>query len=414
MMGTTKDWEDEQRERGYCYVGDKCVCADCFNDYAIEKFIDGAAAEFFCDYCGRDEPGRRIAAPIDDVLGFIIAGLRTQYGEADEELPYESAEGGYQGRVLDSRDMVEAKVPVAEGREGLLEDIVRSLPDRPWCQRDYWGLRPEEALGWGWTEFCRTVKHETRYLFTVAPDRDQAYRGPEEIRPADMLDQLGALVLGTELLHEVPVGQSVFRARVHERTDHPGKASEFGPPPVARARFANRMSPAGIPMFYGAFDETTAKEETRDLEACNILSVARFEVAVSLRVLDLSKLPDVPSIFDQDKTTVRPGLLFLHQFARDIAKCVKKDGREHIEYVPTQVVTEFFRRVFTEPDGQSVDGILYTSSKTGAGCCVLFLDEKDVRDEGDDDAESRARLVLPRGAIATYGLKWAPQQQNPA
>ena len=106
--------------------------------------------------------------------------------------------------------------------------------------------------------------------------------------------------------------------------------------------------------------------------------------------------------------------MFLHQFARDIAKCVKKDGREHIEYVPTQVVTEFFRRVFTEPGGQSVDGILYTSSKTGAGCCVLFLDEKDVRDEGDDDAESRARLVLPRGAIATYGLKWAPQQQNPA
>jgi hypothetical protein len=47
-----------------------------------------------------------------------------------------------------------------------------------------------------------------------------------------------------------------------------------------------------------------------------------------------------PSLFDEQRRHLRAGLSFLHDFAADLAKPIEKDGREHIEYVPTQIVTE--------------------------------------------------------------------------
>lgn len=48
----------------------------------------------------------------------------------------------------------------------------------------------------------------------------------------------------------------------------------------------------------------------------------------------------------------RGGLLFLREFVKSITLPVVHDGREHIEYVPTQVLTEYFRQQVTTLDGQ--------------------------------------------------------------
>jgi RES domain len=61
-------------------------------------------------------------------------------------------------------------------------------------------------------------------------------------------------------------------------------------------------------------------------------------------------------------------LLFLFSFARDLSKPVILDGREHIEYVPTQVVTEYMRRL---PDA-AIDGILHASAQSAGTSCVIF------------------------------------------
>ena len=58
----------------------------------------------------------------------------------------------------------------------------------------------------------------------------------------------------------------------------------------------------------------------------------------------------------------------------ELTRPIVKDGREHIEYVPTQIVTEYFRHVFRTSIGEQVKGILYRSSRNGEGtCCVLFF-----------------------------------------
>jgi hypothetical protein len=135
------------------------------------------------------------------------------------------------------------------------------------------------------------------------------------------------------------------------------------------------MSPAGIPMFYGALDEQTAIAETvpGKLEAGKIVNVGAFITLEEFSVLDLTNLQPVPSLFSNQRH-LRPILRFLHSFVRDLSKPIKKDGRVHIEYVPSQIVTEYFRYSFELYDNQPIRGILYPSSRASGGTAsVLFF-----------------------------------------
>jgi hypothetical protein len=93
--------------------------------------------------------------------------------------------------------------------------------------------------------------------------------------------------------------------------------------------------------------------------------------------LNLTKLPDLPSIFDDNRRNEREGLIFLEHFIEEISKPVTKDGSEHIEYVPSQVVSEYFALVFQPAKGKNLDGILYPSSvHSGGRNLVLFPSER--------------------------------------
>jgi RES domain-containing protein len=105
------------------------------------------------------------------------------------------------------------------------------------------------------------------------------------------------------------------------------------------------MSAAGIGVFYGALDMATAKAETMaNFEPGDgrVLTGATWTNTRPLRVLDLSRLPEIPSFYAQVRYE-RDHLLFLSQFVESITQPVQHDGREHTEYVPSQIVTEYFR-----------------------------------------------------------------------
>jgi hypothetical protein len=158
------------------------------------------------------------------------------------------------------------------------------------------------------------------------------------------------------------------------------------------------MSPAGVPMFYAARDELTTLMETPlsgDDEGL-MVTLATFETLVEMPVLDLTRLPEVPSLFDENRRHLRDEPIFLHHLTRDISTPIEKDGMEHIEYRPTQVVTEYFRRVFKTKAGRSIMGILYPSSKWKKGkCVVLFVEQKDCCDSKPAvDAPAKPFLAL--------------------
>lgn len=140
------------------------------------------------------------------------------------------------------------------------------------------------------------------------------------------------------------------------------------------------MSPPGVVMTYASEDEQTALAETAT--APGTYAVGEFVTERDAFVLDLTQLPPVPSFFAELPDTLeydpRPRLAFLHHVSREISRPVARDDRVHIEYVPTQVVTEYVRTVVTTKKGK-VDGIRYRSSrKGGQASVVLFADQNNL------------------------------------
>ncbi len=132
-------------------------------------------------------------------------------------------------------------------------------------------------------------------------------------------------------------------------------------------------------MFYGSDDMDTAIQETIDptADSGKMFTGGSFVSTVPLIVLDLCSLPSMSSFFNDWDESQRNGLYFLQAFQKDLAKPIKKDGRQHIEYIPTQVFTEYVRFEVKSANGESYDGIRYPSSKTGKPCVALFLDQDD-------------------------------------
>jgi hypothetical protein len=102
MGGAKAVWMEEQ-ERGWTSFRDKFACADCFEDDAIKALIHGNAESDECSYCGRASKSGPIAADMNCVMEDIFFGICQEWGDPNSEgVPYESAEGGWQGEVIDS------------------------------------------------------------------------------------------------------------------------------------------------------------------------------------------------------------------------------------------------------------------------------------------------------------------------
>lgn len=395
-MGQAKEYYYSQLDRGYFDIGEKWVCPNCFDDYAIKEFIKDHAEEKHCDYCGR-KSRKIISAPIDEVLHHIMDGIHSEWGAPENEgVPWESREGGWQGEVIDSYDLIMDQSIIPTDNEEILNDIFHSIEGNQWCQKNFYELPPDKALKYAWDDFSRKVKHSTRYVFFQLRDDSEDYRGHEEIPPYAMLDVLGKVISEVALIKHINKGTKIFRVRIHIPSAKFTTSKDLGPPEFAK--YSNRMSPAGISMFYGAFNEKTAIEETFEdgHKKPKVATIATFKTVNDLRVLDLTALPPVPSLFDSNKRSVRAGIIFLYSFVKDVSKPITKDGIEHIEYVPTQIFTEYFRHIFVDEEKNKINGILYNSSKhTGGVSCVLFIENKNCSDSSAT-AKSDTHLILSK------------------
>ena len=112
------------------------------------------------------------------------------------------------------------------------------------------------------------------------------------------------------------------------------------------------MNPAGIAYFYLARDLETAAGEVVDNPHARI-AISTFRTKGELVVLDLTRLPEPPSVFDLDQYDRYQGIVLLEDFVEQISTPVAKDCMEHIGYIPSQMVCEYFAQVPRSPAGAS-------------------------------------------------------------
>ena len=358
---------------------DEYVCGKCFSDQGLIRFVEQKAVALRCSFCSTVSDVA-IAAPIEKVSEHFLACLQREYDFAVNQLGWVGSEGGYMGPHWDGFDLAteELELEFPKGNEWpLLRALFGEYFDHDWCPENAYGLDDLERPRYSWEYFRRVVMHERRYFFLDDPGDPDDF---DLLSPAEILQTIFEYSQEMGLFKELPSGSRLLRSRWEGNDEHYETAEQMGPPPLGKANQANRMSPAGIPMFYGAGDEDTALIETAS-EPGNF-AIGEFETLRRAVLLDLTDVPDVPSLFEPvpDGADVPPrrALRFLHHVAGGVSRRIERGAGYDIEYVPTQVVTEFVQMRVKWGESR-IDGIRYASSvNPGHVSYVLYAKQSNV------------------------------------
>ncbi|MGY3054037.1 hypothetical protein ACVWYG_002240 [Pedobacter sp. UYEF25] len=372
-MGQPKKQNEQMLLDGLQPKNDKYVCGDHIEDTSIQEFINKYSKEGTCSYCGAETQ----VAFVKDVIYFIKAGIFAFYGNPDDEgVGYDSSDGGYIGAsIFDTDDMFEdANLNVNVNQ--LYKDIYHAFGLNNWCEQDPYADRENVDLNFKWENFKMAVKSESPYVFQKPKELDADFN---ELPVEEILNDIGLRIDALNLFKWLEPGTSFYRCRQHTILETLNTASQLTSPPDQFATLPNRMSPAGISMFYCAFEKWTCHLETVNHSdtAKELVTTGVFQNKERLYLLDLTNLPDLPSKFDTQRRKHFYSILFLHQFVSDLSRPINRDAPKDFDYLPTQIITDYFRYTYAEYTGACIDGILYPSSRTGnTNACVLFYDHK--------------------------------------
>ncbi|EIO3708052.1 TPA: RES family NAD+ phosphorylase [Vibrio parahaemolyticus] len=352
---------------------DKNVCADCVVDESLASIVTANLSSNSCSYCGEEnEEGELIAAPYDLIMERVYESIFQYYADAqDVDMPWVEKEW-----LMPETNIWDVMGEFDPGWSGeLCEDLIDSSDASLYLVehvKNDWSVdSPSSALSYGWSAFKDQVLYKTRYLFLSEPEDEFSSGRPDYIPISSMLDALGALCNTEELVTTIPAETEFYRVRVNQQDEEFTDFSDIGVPPEGKAS-AGRMNPAGISYFYVAYDQETAEKEV--ITDATEWSIAKFKLLKDIKVIDFVDLPKTPSVFEPEKYDARQNLSFLRAFVKELTLPVSKDGREHVEYVPTQIISEYFRFRFKTKDDQPILGLRYRSVKNPEGINIAVFD----------------------------------------
>lgn len=370
---------DYSRERGWSGV-DWTICKECLVEPTlIESVKRSADAREKCSFCGSLG-----AAEGEAFMAVFMAGVQKLFMNADDAgVPWEQ---GYQlVEPYDGPDLVRDEFWDDFANDDALEAVAESILDQPWVARDWAFPSPDRQLASDWGAIVELVRGRSRFLAGVSKSKT--------LHVARTLKSIGRLVKKYDLVRVLPAGTKSWRARVTTDVEVARRwdAKDLGTPPIRIATSANRMSPVGIALFYGADDQETAIQETvQRARGGEMVAVAEYRTSVDAAVVDFSMLPEAPSPFapgpiGADYYEIR----FLHHFARGL-QFPRQGGIADVEYIPTQLATDYFLNHFKGTE--KIWGVRYRSVHTGVPCVAL-----------DVSNERCAALGTPEPAHTGFG-----------
>lgn len=363
------DGRMEQEERGWQDPG-KWVCQHCVGeDSYLRHLVRVNLATKACSYCCSP---KRKAAPLSVLMDALLRGLKYSYNDEANagcsysiECPinYMSTDDVLR-QVLDSQNL--------EWANALVADVANAFTNRGWVDApdgEWMGSYPHEHLHRSWTSFADAVKHRSRFHFQAG---SRVHRhGGDLISVHEMLPFLGQLVRQHRMVCTLPTATVLHRVRLGK---HMYGASELGAPPKENAS-AGRMNPAGVPYLYLAFEEKTALAETRVIQGQEV-TISQWSPSRDLHVINLNCNLKRSSVFSKRRREYEIAQ-FLYEFTDEISKSVAHDGSEHIEYVPTQVVSEYFAQAFMRSKHNRIDGLIYPSAVEQGGSNLVIFPKHD-------------------------------------
>lgn len=174
--------------------------------------------------------------------------------------------------------------------------------------------------------------------------------------------------------HTVSKDIVLYRSRLEGKTDSLGNTIEpfaiddMWSPPIHKSR-SGRVNAKGITCLYAATDVETAIAELRPWKNAPI-TVARLITNKELILIDLATINRNIKEININQLTL-DGLLnyySVYVFGYELSRPVPSSDINEIEYVPTQVISEFIKY-------KGYDGIIYRSSLGSGDNIALFRQE---------------------------------------
>lgn len=368
-MGQVKQRQIELDALNLSSIPEKNLCIKHIDEKSIKRFIKKNYSPGYCDYCNKELN----VVSLEDLMEFMMQGISNFYEDAVNFMSYDSGQGGYLGDTFDANELIQERVGLETDPFELTEDIINCIQEIAWSEPDMYYDNERDELMYQWDYFKNLIKHKSRYLF-------QNQSSHETKNAYTILKEVGKITTNLNLIKKIEKGTSLYRCRQHQSDNAISEIEKLVAPPEENAIYPNRFSPSGISMLYSAFDSMTAILETlsREDSTKDKITITELKLKKDIYVIDYTKLPPLPSLFDFEKVKTYYLIQFLYDLVSDFTQEIKKDGKEHIEYVPTQVVTEYFRYPFNKNRKNLIEGILYPSSKNNRkSSSVIFWNNEE-------------------------------------
>lgn len=332
-------------------------------------YVKKHGTENKCSYCSRS--GENIAIAIGDLKNCILRAWNILFDDADDFDFNQQSED----IILKSKDLIfkDPYTKITDANINFLHDLEEYLIHYIWIPKTGCFMNNSGILLYSWRNFSDLVKKERRYTFFQNDGIEYLSLAKS---PLDTLQEISRLLNSqTSLIKTIPAQTVFFRGRLFDKQKKAkaAMATQLGTASVKNSR-NNRFSPAGIPMFYGCMKKDAVIKELRPA-ANKYLVIGEFYNTKPLKILDLTEIPPVPLYTGSEIEVL--SLHFLHCFAAEISK---PTHNESLDYIPTQVFTEYIRYIGLR--NGSIKGIKYNSAEApDQSNVVLFYKKKDCKDK---------------------------------
>lgn len=378
--------EERNRVVGYSIpdAGEMFLCSQHFDNKYLQEYIERHGKQGVCTYCGLEASvldladfvqyvGKHLSEYLQDLDSADLPLASGLFESDDEDIPGIRRIGPYM--VSMGADYFESNEDALEffdlvpDSDELYDDLSAFLHLDYKIRRDPNSPLLSEELAYLWHHFCDLVKRKQRFTFFHSPVFDESPIDKSPNGLSDILSELENLVHYVKRI--IPKGTLIYRCRPADREGIVISFNDLTSPPPDKAK-VNRLSPAGIPMFYGAFEMDTSIKEIRNYSNNTFIYLGEFETLKDLYVVDLCDLPEIDFWMPYGWQEFS----FLSQFHNEISKPISQDDNPEIDYIPSQIFTEYIRYLCKSSIGKPYDGIVYRSSLTGEKNVVLFYDSE--------------------------------------
>lgn len=369
--------------------GENTVCSCHFEDENLRRHIERSGESGTCSFCGKN--GKVI--DFADFIRHVNNTVYRYFGTIDEEnLPLDFfhednygfgflREGGSNIANYNFLEPIHAlSTPMLLQNLGLvtesdaLNEAIENCFDmnQEWIRHDPFLFTDGERVSFFWKSFCETIKAHRR--FTIDEYEFEGDHYCEIMSYKDVISQIFSAINDAKMCITLPKGTRLYRSRPFDNKPPIIEFDDLTSAPAENAK-QNRMSPAGISMFYSSLQAKTNHAELGSIEG--VIVTGRFTLKRDVRILDLTSLPSLSYWGKGDIGEME----FLHDFAKEVSRPIKRDDRIHIEYLPTQAFTEYIRYRFKDNNGAPLDGIMFNSSIPNAGKNVVLFCNKEESSE---------------------------------